>query len=520
MKIKDNPSKRRKRPQIGILWKMLVIILVFILLFSFFMWLFQMQMLNYLYRGVKFKELNITAEKIKEQNGDNIKIDEVIKQRSEDTYDDVWVYQIENDTISVEKPLLFSEGVQDAHSVFLQREFDDLFEHAKANGGQYTGVFSAKQFTPDSYYQFEIVSDNKGSPSSNPRVSRNLYKVDAIRLDIIKIDGTDELLIVQHARLAPTEVLVKTVEMQVIVTSLLLIFFAIALVIILSRFITKPIVKINRAAKSLANGRYDVEFKGDSYREISELSDTLNYAANELSKNDDLQKELISNISHDLRTPLTMIRGYSELMRDIPGENTPENFQIIIDEATRLSDLVSSMLDLSKIQSGVRVPEKKLFCITEVVKSALNRYEKLIVQEKYKIEFSIEKDAFVFADQGMILQAVYNFLNNAINYTGDDKYVRVDQTVNEGRVRISVTDTGDGISEEEIPYIWDRYYKIDKVHRRAQVGSGLGLSIVKSVLEAHGASYGVTSETGKGSTFWFELDLANPNEYNVELLNY
>ena len=207
-------------------------------------------------------------------------------------------------------------------------------------------------------------------------------------------------------------------------------------------------------------------------------------------------------------------------MRDIPDENTPENFQIIIDEATRLSDLVNSMLDLSKIQSGVRVPERTLYCITDAIKTVLERYEKLIVQEKYKIEFLYEKDAFVFADSDMILQVIYNFINNAVNYTGDDKYVRVEQFVGDGRVRISITDTGDGISEENIPYIWDRYYKIDKVHRRAQVGSGLGLSIVKGILEAHGASYGVTSEVGSGSTFWFELELADPNEYNVEVLNY
>lgn len=518
MRIKYDPHKKSKRIRMGILWKMLVIILVFILAFSFVMWIFQMQMLNYFYQGAKYRELDKTVEEIQEQGNDYIKINETIKKRSEGTYDDIWIYKIENGTIAEENPLLFSEGFQDTRFVFLQREFDDLYEYAKSNDGHYIGVFSSKHFTPDSYYQFNIIKDNRGAPNSTPRVTRTL-NVDVVRLDIIGTEG-DDILVVQHAKLAPTEVLVKTVEMQVILTGLLLVVFSIALAIVLSRFITKPIVKINQAAKSLANGKYDVEFSGDNYREISELSDTLNYAANELSKNDALQRELVSNVSHDLRTPLTMIRGYSELMRDFPEENTPENFQIIIDEATRLSDLVNSMLDLSKIQSGVRVPERTLYCITDAIKTVLERYEKLIVQEKYKIEFLYEKDAFVFADSDMILQVIYNFINNAVNYTGDDKYVRVEQFVGDGRVRISITDTGDGISEENIPYIWDRYYKIDKVHRRAQVGSGLGLSIVKGILEAHGASYGVTSEVGSGSTFWFELELADPNEYNVEILNY
>ena len=110
----------------------------------------------------------------------------------------------------------------------------------------------------------------------------------------------------------------------------------------------------------------------------------------------------------------------------------------------------------------------------------------------------------------MILQVVYNLINNAINYTGEDLTVTVRQSVQNGRVRISVTDTGVGIAQEEIPQIWERYYKVDKVHRRAMIGTGLGLSIVKGVLELHNAPYGVDSQVGKGSTFWFELDILEP----------
>ena len=105
----------------------------------------------------------------------------------------------------------------------------------------------------------------------------------------------------------------------------------------------------------------------------------------------------------------------------------------------------------------------------------------------------------------MILQVIYNLINNAVNYTGAEKLVTVEQTVSNGSVRISVTDTGEGIAKEQLPLIWDRYYKVDKVHRRAMVGTGLGLSIVKQILELHGATYGVSSTIGKGSTFWFEL---------------
>ena len=119
----------------------------------------------------------------------------------------------------------------------------------------------------------------------------------------------------------------------------------------------------------------------------------------------------------------------------------------------------------------------------------------------------------------MILQVVYNLINNAINYTGEDKYVSVVQSVEGDTVRISVSDTGEGISEEQIPLIWDRYYKIDKVHRRATVGTGLGLSIVKEILEIHNATYGVSSTLGKGSTFWFELKTSDSQEYKAEVVD-
>jgi len=116
----------------------------------------------------------------------------------------------------------------------------------------------------------------------------------------------------------------------------------------------------------------------------------------------------------------------------------------------------------------------------------------------------------------MILQVVYNLVNNALNYTGEDKKVQIKQTVEGGRVRVSVTDTGAGIAPEDIPYIWDRYYKVDKVHKRAVVGTGLGLSIVKGILESHDACYGVESVIDKGSTFWFELDAIYDSSFEEE----
>ena len=519
MSSNRSSCKKRRFRQCGIRWKMLSIILVFIFLFAITIWVFQIQMLNYFYQAVKYNEFEKNVEFINESDKGAEQLNKIVHNHSEESYDEIWIYKIGDGFIDDLDKVIFSVDENDISDIFLEKKFNDLYQKASANGGRYIAIFSDKYFQAESYFEFKILDDNEGDMEFRPIITRKVHDSNVIQLDILQIGNDEELIVIQKANLAPTRAIINTVEAQVIFITVVLVIFAVILVLVLSRIITKPIVRVNNSAKNLANGRYDTEFKGNNYREISELSDTLNYAANELSKNDKLQKELISNISHDLRTPITMIKGYSELMRDIPGENTPENFQIIIDEATRLSELVDAMLDLSKLQSGVRVPQKQIFSLTEVIKSTLLRYEKLVEQEQYKIEFVYDREVFVFADRSMILQVIYNFINNAVNYTGEDKYVCVEQKILNGKVRLNVKDTGDGIPEDKISYIWDRYYKIDKVHKRATVGSGLGLSIVKGVLEAHGASYGVISAVNKGSTFWFELDTVDLKDDNEIIEN-
>ncbi len=325
------------------------------------------------------------------------------------------------------------------------------------------------------------------------------------------VDNNDEgQVIMINSVLTPVDATVSTLKVQMKYISVIIIIIAFILAAAISSSISKSIIVLNDGAKKLAAGDYSVKFNSRDYTEVAELSDTLNYAATELGKADSLQKELIANVSHDLRTPLTMIKGYAEVMRDIPGENTPENVQVIIGETERLTGLVNDMLDISKLKAGTMTIQPEEYNFTASIRHVLERYNKLRENEGYTIDFIYDREVNVYADEKKMYQVLYNLVNNAINYTGEDKKVTVIQKIkDEDILRIEVKDTGDGVKQEDIPYVWDRYYKDKTTHKRALQGTGLGLSIVKNVLELHGAKYGVSSIQGQGATFWFEI-MINP----------
>ncbi len=320
-------------------------------------------------------------------------------------------------------------------------------------------------------------------------------------------DGADAVIFINCA-MTPVSSTVRTLTVMLLWISVITLLLAVALAYFIAWRVSAPIADVNREAKNLAHNSYDGSKVRRGYREINELSETLTYAARELSKVDRMQKELIANISHDLRTPLTLIEGYTEMMRDIPGENSPENMQVVIDETKRLSTLVSDLLEVSRFQTGKQTIYPAVFDLSEALRDTVSRVMKLYEPDGYKVILEAEGCIYVNADKTRILQVLYNLIGNAANYTGDDKTVTVRESVHDGIVRISVTDTGEGISEEDLPLIWDRYYKVKGTHRRGVGGSGLGLSIVKEILLLHGARFGVSSKPGCGSTFWFELPVA------------
>ena len=336
---------------------------------------------------------------------------------------------------------------------------------------------------------------------------------------VMKDKNGNTALLYVNAPLEPidtTTVVLQTQLIAVILISLLLAFF---ISFFISNKFTKPIAKITTSAELLATGDYDVHFADGGYTEINHLATTLNYATNELSKVDELRREIIANVSHDLRTPLTMIKAYAEMIRDLSGDNPQKrnaHINVIIDESDRLSLLVNDILNLSKLESQLDDKHMTVFSLSDLVREIMNRFR--VYSERYGFCFSLEIDegnSNIYADAIKIQQVVYNLITNAINHTGDDKIVKIRVINTEGRVRFEVADTGKGISKEDLKLIWDRYYKAEKTHKRGIAGTGLGLSIVKSILTLHNARYGVDSVLGKGSTFWFEhLTVSNPLPLN------
>ena len=383
---------------------------------------------------------------------------------------------------------------------------------AQANGGTYT---QKVEKSSEELYKPDDTDSNEDYKSKletyMPDRFHNMPDVTTaesiIKVNIYQKDDGESIAVMINSVITPVDATVHTLRIQLIYISVIMIVLALLIAIVISYKISKPIIRINDSAKELGKGDYSVTFEGTGYKEIAQLSDTLNHATQELAKAEGLQRELIANVSHDLRTPLTMITAYSEVMRDLPGENTPENVQVVIDEAKRLTNLVNDLLDISKLQAGVTELELKEYDLTQSIDSVLARYSKFLEQNGYIINFEYDRHVTVQADEFKIYQVIYNLVNNAINYTGADKTVTVRQKINGSIVRIEVSDTGRGIAKEELENVWERYYKVDKSHKRAMMGTGLGLSIVKNILKLHNAQYGVVSELELGTTFWFELKI-------------
>ena len=543
-----------KKSQISIKWKTFCIFLIFAIVLLGVLWFFQIVYLNDFYKMIKQKETENVLDKV-----------EVLLHESDDPASEIdqlaasynlGVFITDSEGNSLYNAEYISNSQMSSLPHFM---FSLFYDEAVANGGEAVIEFKGSEMqrsirenlNKELEQQPEIDGESEATPETELEQPENILenapdsadetseessgqgegKIEytippenemtkeqfrqnignemaesVIYVRIIEVDGQEEVVMINSV-LTPVDATVTTLKAQLRIITVIIIIIAFILAAATAKSTSRSIIKLNDGAKKLAAGDYSVKFDADDYMEVAELSATLNYAAKELGKADSLQKELIANVSHDLRTPLTMIKGYAEVMRDIPGENTPENVQVIIEETERLTGLVNDMLDISKLKAGTISIQPEEYNFTESIRHVLERYNKLREVEGYTIDFVYDDEVNVYADEQKMYQVLYNLVNNAINYTGEDKKVTVIQKVIGNTLRIEVVDTGDGVKQEDIPYVWDRYYKDKTTHKRALQGTGLGLSIVKNVLELHGAKYGVSSITGQGATFWFEIKI-------------
>ena len=290
--------------------------------------------------------------------------------------------------------------------------------------------------------------------------------------------------------------------------AIIVIIISLILAMFLASNISRPIIKMKNEANKLAQGDYDVKFQTKSFSEINDLASTLDDATEKLSKVNDLRKDLVANVSHDIKTPLTMIRAYAEMIKDISGNDPKkrnEHLDVILEETEYLNKLVSDMAELSKLQSGVIEVKKDNFDLKECTNKVVLLLSKVINEKNVNLVLDLD-ESIVYGDEIKISQVIYNFLSNALKYSDNNAKIIIRIRDSEDKVRLEVSDNGNGISKDALPYIWDRYYKVDKNFNRSVNSTGLGLAIAKAILEAHKAKYGVESILNEGSTFWFELN--------------
>lgn len=484
MKTSSEPAEKRRRKKLlrgrGISTYIWLYFMLFTVLILAVIWVFQYAFLGNYYRSAKIRDISKSANKII---------------RAFDTPAQNRV----NKTIAFENS--YCIVITDESGNVLVRE---------NNLGSYSKL-SADIDENFSLYIYEL--KNELSSSGRTTISR-VYRDEEPGIEKIfycaKVyaeDNENQAYLFIESAVEPFDSTVAIIRDQLIYVSLILLEIAVVVSVIISRRVSRPITDITETAKQFGAGDYDAQFGGEGYREVEELSEVLNDARDEIRKVSDLRRDLIANISHDLRTPLTMIKAYAEMIRDLSGdkpEKRNEHLKIIIDETDRLSNLVNNLLELSKLESGNIELNKKTFSITEKLRDCMTRYQLLVEENGYDIALEEDEDRTVEADPEKLDQVIYNFINNAVNYTGENKVIRVRQINLKDSVRIEVTDNGKGISEELLPKVFDRYYRGERV-KRDIVGSGLGLSICKEILKRHGFAFGVRSKEGAGSTFWFEI---------------
>ncbi len=296
-----------------------------------------------------------------------------------------------------------------------------------------------------------------------------------------------------------------------------------------SRRFTRPILQLADISREMSELNFDVKYNSKAKDEIGTLGNSMNVlserlertiselksANNELqsdierkTRSEEVRREFLSNVTHELKTPIALIQGYAEGLKDNINESPEERefyCDVIIDEASKMNTMVKKLLTLNQLEYGTTQIEFSRFDLTEMIRAVLNSTEILAAQKEVTVVFAQTEPVYVWADEYMIEEVLTNYISNAFHHVDGEKRIEVKLHVTEKQVRVVVSNTGAQIPEEELSNVWIKFYKVDKARTREYGGTGIGLSIVKAIMEAHNQSYGVQN-LADGVSFWFELD--------------
>lgn len=296
-----------------------------------------------------------------------------------------------------------------------------------------------------------------------------------------------------------------------------------------SRKITQPILELNRISEQMVLLDFDAKYRGHAHNEIDLLGDNINKlsasleqsiselktANNELQKDiekkeqiDEMRKEFLANVSHELKTPIALIQGYAEgLSEGVNDDSESRAFycEVIMDEAAKMNNMVKKLLTLNQLEFGNDMVSMERFDITSLVKNYIQSAAILTKQNGVTVEMKDYPAIYVWADEYKTEEVFMNYFTNALNHCSGEKKIIVSIEETDNIVRVSVFNTGDRIPDEALPHLWEKFYKVDKARTREYGGSGVGLSIVKAIMESMNREFGVEN-CGNGVLFWFELE--------------
>lgn len=327
------------------------------------------------------------------------------------------------------------------------------------------------------------------------------YSLNSASQDLVAVYLHTPVPEVHRVRTAVYWIFLRSVGVAILVSLILVYIF--------SRRLTSPIKQMNEAVKVIAGGEFSKRVNVASQDEVGELANSFNHMVVALQKLEDMRRGFIANISHELRTPMTSIRGFIEGILDgtIPRERHEYYLTIVRDETNRLNRLVNDLLDLARMEAGEVELNIRSFDINELLRRCVLKLESLITGKELQVEADFEEESLlVSADVDAIERVVYNLLHNAIKFTPEKGKITLGTRVQREKVLIWVQDTGVGIDSEEIDLIWDRFYKGDKSRSNDKTGTGLGLAIIKNIINEHKQKIWVESEPEKGARFIFTLE--------------